>query len=131
MRGAARLRRSSDSTLILRSATKGSASRRVAAYSVVPWAILRGSLRSHLRMRSEREALRIRSQLPQRHFLHQVACFLLQDQMRALTRRHDVFAQIDQVDPLPDRGCGLLRFLVVQAGIAMEVGLRIAERGLA
>src|SRR4029077_4058369 len=69
--------------------------------------------------------------LPQRYVLDHVACSLLQDEVGALPRRQDVLVQIDEVDAIPDRGRGVRRFLVAQAGIAVEERFRIAERGLA
>src|SRR3954451_2296259 len=70
-------------------------------------------------------------ELSERDFLHQVVRSFLQDQVRTLARRQYVFAQVDEIDPLPDRGRSLHGPLVVELRIAMEVGLGIAEGGLA
>src|ERR1043166_6362364 len=89
--------------------------------------MLRGN---ELTKRTEGASAR-RSQLPQPHFLHQMVRLFLQDEVGALARGEDVLVQVHEVDAVPDRGRGLDRLLVVERRIAVEVGLRIAERGLA
>src|SRR5262249_24379178 len=71
------------------------------------------------------------SQPPQRHFFHEVALDLLQDQVGALARRQDVLAQIEEIDAPPDRRRGRDRLRVRQSRIAVKVRFRIAERGAA
>src|SRR4051794_27121579 len=65
------------------------------------------------RPRWPRETLALQaSQPPQRHFLHQVAPALAQDQVRTLPRRQNVVMQIDEIDALPDRCGGVDSFLI-------------------
>src|SRR3979490_694944 len=68
-------------------------------------------------------------QTPQRDFPNQVAFALGEDEIGALPRRQYALVEVDQVDPVPDRGRGGGRFGVRQGRIAVEVGLGIRERG--
>src|SRR5215475_1372887 len=54
-----------------------------------------------------------------------------QDEIGALAGGQDVFDQIDLVDLCPDGMGALTRCLVGEAGIAMEIGSRIAESRIA
>src|SRR5215510_15081493 len=67
------------------------------------------------------------SQLAQFYALHRMIPMFFQDEIGPLAGGQDVFDQIDLVDLCPDRMGALARCLVGEAGIAMEIGGRIAE----
>src|SRR5262245_20820616 len=60
-----------------------------------------------------------------------VTCVLLQDEVRSRARRQDVFLEVNQVDPPPQPVGDLVRLQPTDCGIAVEVRMRVAERGLA
>src|SRR6266496_5459003 len=57
-------------------------------------------------------------QPPQRHGLNHMVRALLQDQRRARSGRQNIFLEIGEVGPLPDRERGCSRFLVRKRSIA-------------
>src|SRR5215472_12075286 len=70
-------------------------------------------------------------QFAQRHFLDPVVFAFLQDQIGARPGRQDVFAQIDEIDAVPDVGCGFGRLAIRKPCETVEIGLRIGESSAA
>src|SRR5262245_6815546 len=54
---------------------------------------------------------------------------LAQDEVGALAGGQHVFAQVHEIDRLPDAARGLLRLLLGERGIAVKIGSRIAKGG--
>src|SRR5580704_17091743 len=71
------------------------------------------------------------SQPAQRDLLDLMAFALLEDQIGAGPGRQDIFAQVDQVDAVPDRSRGGDRLRVGQLRVAVKVRLRVGEGGAA
>src|SRR5690554_5960929 len=70
-------------------------------------------------------------QLPEGHFLDQMIGALAQDEVGARTCGQDVFAQVLQVDVMPETFGDSDRCIVRKFGIAVKEGLRIPERRFA
>ena len=68
---------------------------------------------------------------PQRDFLDLMVLAFFQNQVRARPRRQDVFAQVEQIDAIPDRCRGGDCLLVGQPRVTVEIGFRIGERSAA
>src|SRR6058998_2781319 len=79
------------------------------------------------KLRARAEALK----LPQPHAVDYVIRPFAQDEIGALARRNHILAQVNKIDRLPDAVGSGMRLLVGERGISMEVGLGIAEGGVA
>ena len=61
------------------------------------------------------------SQLAQRHFLNRMVFLLGENEIGALARGQNIFVQIGEVDPLPDRSCGGDSIGVGELRVAVEI----------
>ena len=63
----------------------------------------------------------------QENAAHPVIGALAQDKIGAWSRGQDVFAQVDQVDRVPDARRSCLRLFIAKGGIAVKIGFGILE----
>src|SRR5437773_7022169 len=69
------------------------------------------------------------SQLTQPDLVDPMVGTLDEDQVRALASRQDVLPEVRAVDRVPDGAGRSLSLVVGEAGISMEIRLRLLERG--